>query len=35
MPGSLVAAVDAKPGGHIRADFDRIGSVELKLKAGD
>jgi len=32
MPGSLVAAVDAKPGGHIRADFDRIGSVELRLK---
>jgi 2-keto-4-pentenoate hydratase len=32
MPGSLVAAVDAKPGGQIRADFDRIGSVELKLK---
>ncbi len=33
MPGSLVAAVDAKPGGTIRADFDHIGSVELKLKA--
>jgi 2-keto-4-pentenoate hydratase len=33
MPGSLVAAVDAKPGGTIRADYDRIGSVELKLKA--
>jgi 2-oxopent-4-enoate hydratase len=32
MPGSLVAAVDAKPGGTIRADFDRIGSVELRLK---
>jgi 2-keto-4-pentenoate hydratase len=32
MPGSLVAAVDAKPGGHIRADFDRIGSVELSLR---
>ena len=32
MPGSLVAAVDAKPGGHIRADFDHIGSVELRLK---
>ncbi len=32
MPGSLVAAVDAKPGGHIRADFDRIGSVELRLR---
>jgi 2-keto-4-pentenoate hydratase len=32
MPGSLVAAVDAKPGGQIRADFDRIGSVELRLK---
>ena len=32
MPGSLVAAVDAKPGGHIRADFDRIGSVVLRLK---
>lgn len=31
MPGSLVAAVDAKPGGHIRADFDHIGSVELRL----
>jgi 2-keto-4-pentenoate hydratase len=33
MPGSLVAAVDAKPGGTIRADYDHIGSVELKLKA--
>jgi len=33
MPGSLVAAVDAKPGGTIRADFDHIGSVELRLKA--
>ena len=33
MPGSLVAAVDAKPGGVIRADYDRIGSVELRLKA--
>jgi len=32
MPGSLVAAVDAEPGGTIRADFDHIGSVELKLK---
>ena len=32
MPGSLVAAVDAKPGGVIRADFDHIGSVELRLK---
>ena len=32
MPGSLVAAVDAKPGGHIRADFDHIGSVELRLR---
>lgn len=32
MPGSLVAAVDAKPGGRIRADFDRIGSVELRLR---
>ena len=32
MPGSLVAAVDAKPGGYIRADFDRIGSVELHVK---
>jgi 2-keto-4-pentenoate hydratase len=32
MPGSLVAAVDAKPGGTIRADFDHIGSVELRLK---
>jgi len=32
MPGSLVAAVDAKPGGRIRADFDHIGSVELRLK---
>jgi 2-keto-4-pentenoate hydratase len=31
MPGSLVAAVDAKPGGHVRADFDHIGSVELRL----
>ena len=33
MPGSLVAAVDAKPGGVIRADYDHIGSVELRLKA--
>jgi 2-keto-4-pentenoate hydratase len=32
MPGSLVAAVDAKPGGRIRADFDHIGSVELKVR---
>jgi 2-keto-4-pentenoate hydratase len=32
MPGSLVAAVDIEPGSHIRADFDRIGSVELRLK---
>ena len=32
MPGSLVAMVDAKSGGNIRADFDRIGSVEAKLK---
>ena len=32
MPGSLVAAVDAKPGGTIRADFAHIGSVTLKLK---
>ncbi|HEX5370835.1 MAG TPA: fumarylacetoacetate hydrolase family protein [Dehalococcoidia bacterium] len=32
MAGSLVAAVDAKPGGHIRADFDHIGSVDLRLK---
>ncbi|MND02575.1 2-keto-4-pentenoate hydratase [compost metagenome] len=32
MPGSLVAAVDAEPGGVIRADYDRIGSVELHLK---
>jgi hypothetical protein len=33
MPGSLVAAVDAKPSGVIRADFDHIGSVELRLRA--
>jgi 2-keto-4-pentenoate hydratase len=33
MPGSLVAAVDAKPGGVIRADYDHLGSVELRLKA--
>jgi 2-keto-4-pentenoate hydratase len=32
MPGSLVAAVDAKPGGTIRADFSHIGSVTLKLR---
>ncbi len=32
MPGSLVAAVDAKPGSRIRADFDRIGPVELRLR---
>jgi 2-keto-4-pentenoate hydratase len=31
MPGSLVAALDARPGGHIRADFDHIGSVELRV----
>jgi 2-keto-4-pentenoate hydratase len=31
MPGSLVAMVDAKPGGTIRADFDHIGSVEARL----
>lgn len=31
MPGSLVAMVDAKSGGVIRADFDRIGSVEARL----
>jgi 2-keto-4-pentenoate hydratase len=29
MPGSLVAAVDAKPGGQVRADFAQIGSVEV------
>jgi 2-keto-4-pentenoate hydratase len=32
MPGSLVAAVDAKPGGRIRADFDHLGSVELRVR---
>jgi 2-keto-4-pentenoate hydratase len=32
MPGSLVAAVDAKPGGSVRADFDHIGSVELRFR---
>jgi len=32
MPGSLVAMVDAKSGGVIRADFDHIGSVEARLK---
>jgi 2-keto-4-pentenoate hydratase len=32
MPGSLVAAVDARPGAHIRADFDHLGSVELRVK---
>jgi 2-keto-4-pentenoate hydratase len=32
MPGSLVAMVDAKAGGTIRADFDHIGSVEARLK---
>ncbi|HEY7466183.1 MAG TPA: fumarylacetoacetate hydrolase family protein [Dehalococcoidia bacterium] len=32
MPGSLVAAVDAKPGGRVRADFDHIGSVELRFR---
>jgi 2-keto-4-pentenoate hydratase len=31
-PGSLVAAVDAKPGGVIRAVFEHIGSAELRLK---
>ena len=32
MPGSLVAAVDARPGVQIRADFAQIGSVTLRLK---
>lgn len=32
MPGSLVAAVDAEPGDVVRADFDHIGSVELRLR---
>lgn len=32
MPGSLVAAVDARPGGHVRADFDHLGAVELRLR---
>jgi 2-keto-4-pentenoate hydratase len=32
MPGSLVAAVDAKPGGRVRAEFDHIGSVELRFR---
>lgn len=32
MPGSLVAAMDAKPGHIIRADFDHLGSVELVVK---
>ena len=32
MPGSLVAAVDAKPGDHVRADFDHIGSVEMRFR---
>ena len=32
MPGSLVAAVDAKAGSTIRADFEHIGSIELVLK---
>ncbi len=31
MPGSLVAAVDAKPGCTIRADFAQIGSIELQV----
>lgn len=32
MPGSLVAAVDVKPGSVVRADFSQIGSVEMKFK---
>jgi 2-keto-4-pentenoate hydratase len=31
MPGSLVGAIDAKPGTTFRADFDRIGSVSLGI----
>jgi 2-keto-4-pentenoate hydratase len=32
MPGSLVAAVDARPGRVIRAEYDRLGPVELRFK---
>jgi 2-keto-4-pentenoate hydratase len=32
LPGSLVAAVDAKPGSTVHADFDHIGSVELRVR---
>jgi 2-keto-4-pentenoate hydratase len=31
MPGSLVGAVDAKPGMTITAEFDRLGSVSLQV----
>ena len=31
MPGSLVAAVDAKPGNTFTATFDRLGSVSLHM----
>jgi len=31
MPGSLVAAVDARPGALFRADFDRLGSVTVRM----
>lgn len=31
MPGSLVGAVDAKPGNSFAAEFDRLGSVSLQV----
>ncbi len=31
LPGSLTSAFDAKPGDHIRATFDRLGSVGVRF----
>ncbi len=31
MPGSLVGALDAKPGAHIRAEFDHLEGVEIRF----
>ena len=32
MPGSLVAAVDAKPGRVVRAEFSQLGPVEVRVR---
>jgi 2-keto-4-pentenoate hydratase len=32
MPGSLVAAVDAKPGRVVRAEFSLLGPVEVRVR---